>query len=108
MQNVAGQPVVSVRTLNSEVPPDLEKIVLKALRTDPAKRYQDAGAMGYDLEYFLYHKGYGPTIQTLERYQRDLFPELYLNDGGTVKPSSVLKDDLSISLSILHPPTSGK
>jgi hypothetical protein len=33
--------------------------------------------MGYDIEYFMYHKGYGPTIVTLEKYMRQLFPHLY-------------------------------
>lgn len=98
LKNVVDQPIVSVRTLNAEVPPDLEKIVLQALRPNPAERYQDAGAIGYDLEYFLYHKGYGPTIQTLEKYQRELFPDLYLNDGGGTRSSSRLKDDASFSI----------
>ncbi len=35
--------------------------------------------MGYDLEYFMYHKGYGPTILTLEKHLRLLFPQLYLH-----------------------------
>jgi hypothetical protein len=25
----------------------------------------------------MYHKGYGPTIVTLEKYMRQLFPHLY-------------------------------
>jgi hypothetical protein len=52
--------------------------MLKALERNPEHRYQDAGRMGYDLEYFMYHKGYGPTIVTLEKYMRKLFPNLYI------------------------------
>jgi len=33
-------------------PADLERIVMRALATDPARRYQDAGTMGRDLEAF--------------------------------------------------------
>ena len=33
--------------------------------------------LAHDLEYFIYHKGYGPTIVTLENYLRQLCPELY-------------------------------
>jgi hypothetical protein len=51
--------------------------MLKALERNLSKRYQDAGKMGYDLEYYMYHKGYGPTIVTLEKYMRTLFPALY-------------------------------
>ena len=52
--------------------------MLKALERSVSRRYQDAGKMGYDLEYFMYHKGYGPTIVTLEKYMRQLFPRLYV------------------------------
>lgn len=76
-RNAIDRPVMSLKDLNVQVPDDLVKIVSKALEPDLARRYPDAGAMGYDLEYFLYHKGYGPTIQTLEKYQRSLFPDLY-------------------------------
>ena len=38
------------------------------------ERYADGGAIGYDLEYFMYHKGYGPTIVTLASYLAKMFP----------------------------------
>jgi serine/threonine-protein kinase len=56
-----------------DVPKMLLDILNRALQPDPADRYQDAGKMSYDLEYFMYHKGYGPTIVTLENYLLDLF-----------------------------------
>ena len=77
------------------------KSILKALQQDRGERFQDAGVMGYDLEYFLYHKGYGPTIQTLQRYQCELFPELYTIEGKPAKRAADAPGDLSISLSIL-------
>lgn len=101
LENVLHTPVVAVRPLNPDVPPDLEAIVVKALKQDKSARYQEAGAMGYDLEYFLYHKGYGPTIQTLQHYQCGMFPELYMLEGKQVQPIPDQPDELSISLSIL-------
>jgi serine/threonine protein kinase len=77
LQNVVYKPIPSPRKANPDIPEDLERIVLKALHRDPAKRYPTAGEMGYDLEYAIYHKGYGPTIGTLEKYLRKLFPRLY-------------------------------
>lgn len=107
LESVTKQPVLSVRTLNPEVPPELEKILLKALKPALKDRYADAGAMGYDLEYHLYHKGYGPTIQTLEKYLRETFPELYVNSGKPRAPRFVQPDlsadDLSLSLSLIKP-----
>lgn len=76
MENVVKQEIPSPCKFNPDIPEDLEKIMLKALTRDLDKRYPDAGKMGYDLEYFMYHKGYGPTIQTLEKHINKLFPNL--------------------------------
>ena len=87
LENVSTREIVSPRKLNPAIPEPLERILLKAVERSLAKRYQDAGKMSYDLEYFMYNKGYGPTIVTLERYMRQLFPQLYVapieGDKGT-------------------------
>jgi serine/threonine protein kinase len=76
--NVVQKNIPKPRDLNPDIPEALEKIMQKALERSVTRRYQDAGKMGYDLEYFMYHKGYGPTIVTLEKYMRQLFPRLYV------------------------------
>ncbi len=63
------------RTYRESIPENVAMIILKALARDPADRYQAAGEMGYDLEYQMYHKGYGPTIVTLAQYVAEVFPE---------------------------------
>jgi serine/threonine-protein kinase len=78
LENVVVREIPRPRDLNPEIPEPLEKIMLKALERNLTRRYQDAGKMGYDIEYFMYHKGYGPTIVTLEKYMRQLFPQLYV------------------------------
>jgi len=65
------------RSVSPDIPEALENIMLKGLEPDPEKRYQRAGEMAYDLEYHMYHEGYGPTIKTLEEYMANLFPDLY-------------------------------
>ena len=80
LQNVVHREIPPPRTVNKEIPEDLEKIMLRGLERDVNKRYQSATDMGYDLEYFLYHKGYGPTIKSIEKYMRTLFPQLYVLD----------------------------
>lgn len=77
LENVVVKEIPKPRELNPDIPEALEKIILKSLERPLPKRYQDAGKMGYDIEYFMYHKGYGPTIVTLEKYMRQLFPHLY-------------------------------
>ena len=79
MENVCTAKIPNPKDLNPEIPDDLAKIILKMLERDMDKRYADAGKAGYDLEYFMYHKGYGPTILTLEKHLRLLFPKLYVH-----------------------------
>ena len=77
MENVSDAKIPDPKNFNPEIPEDLAKIMLKLLERDLDKRYLDAGKAGYDLEYFMYHKGYGPTILTLEKQLRLLFPKLF-------------------------------
>lgn len=77
LENVVYKDVPSPRKLNSEIPPEVDRIVMKALERDLNKRYQDAGRMAYDLEFYMYHDRFGPTFVDLEKYMANLFPQLY-------------------------------
>jgi serine/threonine-protein kinase len=76
LAHVRSTPVPPVASRAPGVPPMLAKIVDRAVSMDPDQRYADAGEMGYDLEYFMYHKGYGPTIVTLAAYLSKAFPSV--------------------------------
>ncbi len=75
LERVRTTAVPQVATVAPDVPPMLAAIVDRAVAFTPDDRYADAGTMGYDLEYFMYHKGYGPTIVTLATYLAKLFPQ---------------------------------
>ena len=79
LDNVKSKEIPDPRTLRAEIPEDLAKITMKALERDIEKRYQTAGEMGYDIEYYMYHDRFGPTNVTLSLYLRDLFG---VNPGG--------------------------
>lgn len=70
LNNVKRGAIPDPRDFRKDIPDSLAKIILKALSRDLNKRYQSAAEMGYDLEYFMYHDGYGPTNQTLGNYLR--------------------------------------
>lgn len=59
----------------SDIPPEVEAIILRLMDRDVDRRYQTAGEAGYALEYYMYHGGYGPTIVTLAEYVAEIFPE---------------------------------
>ena len=52
--------IASPSTLRRGIPPQLERIVMRALAKAPAERYQSAGDMATDLEKFLH--GYAPVF----------------------------------------------
>src|SRR5579859_1855791 len=71
------------RILNMEIPDftaldprvdaALNKILQTCLTRDLSRRYATADQLMYDLEYYIYHSGYGPTNETLGRFIRELF-----------------------------------
>jgi len=73
LNNVKRKHIPRPREFRPEIPEDLEKIVMKALQRDLAGRYQTAGEMGHDLEYYMYHDRYGPTNVTLSNYMKKHF-----------------------------------
>ena len=48
------------------VPEAVDEILARALKREPAERFDNAAAMGEACEHFLYDKGYGPTNLTLK------------------------------------------
>ena len=61
------------RSLDSRIDDRLNEVLNRMLARDLSRRYPEAGELLYDLEHYIYHKGYGPTNETLGRYIRDLF-----------------------------------
>lgn len=86
LEQVRTTPLPPVATVAPGLPPMLASIIDRAVAMAPEDRYADAGTMGYDLEYFMYHQGYGPTIVTLASYLATLFP-------GEQRPPSRASDD---------------
>lgn len=50
VNSILNQKPVPPSKLNSEVPPGLENVILKALNKDPSRRYQTARELGQDLD----------------------------------------------------------
>jgi serine/threonine-protein kinase len=74
---ISSRQIAPIHKLRPDVPEEVTRIIAKSLERDPAARYQDASQLALDLEHFIYHDRFGPTVVTLEKYLRFLFPELY-------------------------------
>lgn len=97
LAHVGTTPVAPIASLVEDVPPMLAQIVDRAVAMDPDARYRDAGAMGYDLENFMYHQGYGPTIVTLASYLERVFASVRADDVAPprLEPSSLVETTAS-------------
>jgi eukaryotic-like serine/threonine-protein kinase len=59
--------------LDPRIDSGLDKILQACLTRDLKRRYNTAGQLMHDLEYYIYHGGYGPTNETLGKFIRELF-----------------------------------
>ncbi|MCY3022134.1 MAG: serine/threonine-protein kinase [Planctomycetota bacterium] len=73
LDNVKDAAIPPPKTHRPDLPDALCDIMMRALERDLTRRYQTAGEMGVALEYYMYHKGYGPTNVTLGNYIKQHF-----------------------------------
>lgn len=74
-ERILNLPIPDFRQLDSRIDDRLNEILHRTLARDVNQRYANADDLLYDLEYHIYHKGYGPTNETLGKFMRELFGE---------------------------------
>ena len=72
-RRILEMPIPDFRALDTRVDAALNDILQRGFQRDRAQRYQTAGVLLHDLEYYIYRTGYGPTNETLGAFLRDLF-----------------------------------
>jgi serine/threonine-protein kinase len=82
---IMRQPIPDFRALDPRIDDKLNDILHHCLTRDLARRYATADELMYDLEYYIYHDGYGPTNETLGKFIRELF-------GQNVPVASKIED----------------
>ncbi len=70
---ILNQPGPDFRGVDSRLDDKLNDILHHCLAHDPNRRYATADELMYDLEFYIYGAGYGPTNETLGKYIRELF-----------------------------------
>ena len=68
-----NQPIPDFRSLDSRIDDKLNDILHHCLTRDMHRRYATADQLMTELEYYIYHSGYGPTNETLGKFIRELF-----------------------------------
>lgn len=82
-QRILKQAIPDFRTLDSRVDDRLNDILQRCLTRDLSKRFASADELMYELEYYIYHAGYGPTNETLGKFIRELFGQTPVADRTT-------------------------
>lgn len=72
-QRILTMEIPNFSGLDSRIDAPLNKILQSCLSRDLSRRYATAGRLMHDLEYYIYHSGYGPTNETLGKFIRELF-----------------------------------
>ncbi len=64
------------RAIRPDLPVEVERIIMKAMNPDPAKRYQRASEMRNDIEKFLLsYKGYIPSARDVAEFMYSLYKD---------------------------------
>jgi eukaryotic-like serine/threonine-protein kinase len=82
-QRILKQAIPDFRTLDSRVDDPLNTILHRCLTRDLSHRFATADELMYELEYYIYHGGYGPTNETLGKFIRELFGQVPANNHLT-------------------------
>ena len=72
-RRILNTPIPDFRTLDPRIDDRLNEILHRSLNRELGQRYGSADELMYDLEYYIYHSGYGPTNETLGKFIRELF-----------------------------------
>jgi serine/threonine protein kinase len=70
---ILNQPIPDFRVLDVRIDDKLNDILQHCLARDADRRYATADELMYELEYYIYRDGYGPTNETLGKFIRELF-----------------------------------
>ena len=82
-----GTPL-KIEAVRSDVPPDLQVILSKAIAVDPDQRYQDARKLQLDLQHWISAQAGAGTTQDLHAWLEGLMVEVEASGGlGSDTPS---------------------
>lgn len=74
-KRIMSMAIPNFTRLSPQIDESLNTILQKSLARKLEDRYENAETMLYDLEHYIYHKGYGPTNETMGKFIRELFCE---------------------------------
>jgi serine/threonine-protein kinase len=96
-QRIMNQPIPDFRALDGRIDDKLNDILHHCLARDLSRRYSTADELMFDLEYYIYHDGYGPTNETLGKFIRDIFGQ----ETNRIRQNSVLEKTILMESTVM-------
>ena len=87
---VLKMPIPDFRELDDRIDDRRNQILQRSMSRELGSRYQTGEELLYDLEHLIYHKGYGPTNETIGRYIRELFGQLDPKELSAMRGNTLL------------------
>ncbi len=87
---VLKMPIPDFRELDERIDDRLNQILQRSMSRELGSRYQTGEELLYDLEHLIYHKGYGPTNETMGRYIREIFGQLDPKELSAMRGNTLL------------------
>ena len=95
-RRILNQPIPDFRALDARIDDKLNDILHHCLARDLSRRYANADDLMFDLEYYIYRDGYGPTNETLGKFIREIFGQ----EVGRSKPSAELEKTVLLEATV--------
>ncbi|HUU00412.1 MAG TPA: serine/threonine-protein kinase [Myxococcota bacterium] len=104
IQAILNEPVPEVREIRPDLAPDLAAVAMRALRRDPAERFQDAGEMGAAIMESLRATGAAAGMPEIAAFVSLVFAERAMTKQRLLEEIRS-QGSSSISLKVLKPDT---
>jgi serine/threonine protein kinase len=92
-QRILKMEIPDFTAMDSRIDAGLNKILHSCLTRDLTRRYASADQLMHDLEYYIYHSGYGPTNETLGKFIRELFGITPSVPGGDAQGKTIVLEE---------------
>jgi serine/threonine protein kinase len=102
MEKVRNPKILPPSKVQARVPPDLDRIALKALAVDPAERYQDGEELRADLAAYLAREAPHTDAHTLANFLRQIYGDVIVRERKERDGMLALARPL---LATAHPPS---
>ncbi|MBL9021874.1 MAG: protein kinase [Myxococcales bacterium] len=107
MRNIIARPPMPPRVKNPKLSNELERIILKALQKDPARRYQTAAELGSEVEFAMMQDGGRVTDEEVATFVRATLGERDRKRSAAIRDAATKMDESGrASLPLVTPPDS--